>query len=86
MVNYLPLVRGGYGLPIGLVRVVMGHALIKSTEKYAVLDKDLIHAQLQFANLQVFHRGETKRQLDFKVKALEEQINKIRNLHEGKPR
>jgi integrase len=81
MVNYIPLIEGGYGMPIGLVRVVMGHASVKSTEKYAVIDKDLVRAQLQFANLQVFHKGETKGQLDFKVKALEEQIVNIRNIH-----
>lgn len=84
LVNYLPLRQGGYGLPIALVRVVMGHASVKSTEKYAVLDKDLIRAQVQFANLQVFHRGETKGQLDFKIKALEDQISKIRNLQANK--
>lgn len=77
MVNYLPLPNGDYGLPIGLVRVTMGHSRIRSTEKYAVLDQDLVAARVQFANLQVFHRGETRGQLQFKIGALQSQIAKL---------
>ncbi len=80
LVNYLPLINGEYGLPIGLVRVAMGHASIESTKKYAVLDKDIITAHVQFANLQVFHKGQTRGQLQFKIMALECQIAKLRNL------
>lgn len=80
LLNYMPLEDGGYGLPIGEVRIALGHSNIKSTEKYAVMDKDLVNARLQFANLQVFHQGKNKNHLDFKIKALEAQIEKIRHL------
>lgn len=80
MVNYLPRLNGEFGLPIGLVRIAMGHSSITSTEKYAVLDNDLILADLEFANLMVFHKGETKGQLDFKIKAYEAQIRKLQEL------
>lgn len=80
LVNYLPLREREYGLPIGLVRVAMGHASVKSTEKYAVLDKDLIRARVQFANLQVFHQGVTQSQLQFKIFALNAQIENLKKL------
>lgn len=80
LVNYLPRINGEFGLPIGLVRVAMGHSSIASTERYAVLDEDLIRADLEFASLMVFHRGETKGHLDFKIKAYEAQIRKIQEL------
>lgn len=80
LVNYLPLSEGEYGLPIGLVRVAMGHASIKSTEKYAVLDKDLLRARLQFANLQVLHQGGTQSQLQFKIFALNAQVENLKKL------
>lgn len=83
MVNYLPLANGEFGMPMGLVRVAMGHAAITSTEKYAVLDQDLVRARVQFANLKVFHRGETAGQLQFKMRALQGQINKLEAIAAG---
>jgi len=80
LLNYMPLQNGGYGLPIGSVRVAMAHASVKSTEKYALLDKDLLSAQVQFANLQVFHQGNVRGQLDFKIEALARQITKLKGL------
>lgn len=83
LLNYMPVVNKEYGLPLGLVRVAMGHADIKSTEKYAVADKDLLLAKFQFANLQVFHRGEIRGQLQFKVDALQKQIDKLKVIAAG---
>jgi hypothetical protein len=46
------------GLPITYVKILMGHASITSTMKYAKHDTDIIDAYLQHANQYVTQRGE----------------------------
>jgi len=60
LLNYFPRINGTYGLPIGLVQKLMGHMQLKDTEKYARPDKDLIEAELQFANMSIYGNGNVK--------------------------
>lgn len=46
LVNYHPRQDGGYGLPIGLVKSIVGHSNLDSTEIYSHYDKEMIKAQL----------------------------------------
>lgn len=54
LLNYFPHADGSYGLAIGLVKQLMGHTSIISTERYARHDVDLLQAELAFANAMVF--------------------------------
>lgn len=52
--NYLPLPSGEFGLKMGQVKVLMGHASINSTEVYAKEDEELLLAQISYANSSIF--------------------------------
>lgn len=52
--NYLPLPSGEFGLKMGYVKILMGHASIKSTEVYAKEDEELLLAQIAYANSSIF--------------------------------
>lgn len=57
--NYMPVPgQATPGLPITYVKILMGHASITSTMKYAKHDTDIIDAYLQHANQYVTQRGE----------------------------
>lgn len=60
LLNYFPRANGSYGLPIGLVKQLMGHKSVTSTERYARHDVELIRAELAFANAMVFGSGTVK--------------------------
>lgn len=77
LLNYFPRPDGTYGLPIGLVRAVMGHASIASTEKYARHDKDMIALELKYANQVVFHGLESKSLVRMRLDALQAQVKEI---------
>ncbi len=57
LLNYFPRKNGSHGLPIGLVKQVMGHAQQKTTAKYARHDTDLIEEDLAYANTKIFGDG-----------------------------
>jgi integrase len=80
LLNYFPRKNGEYGLPMVLVQQLMGHAEIKSTEKYARHDKDLYAAEVAHANLMVFGKGVPKSILELKKEALQSQLRKIEKL------
>jgi len=46
------------GLPITYVKILMGHASVTSTMKYAKHDTDIIEAYIQHANQYVMQRGD----------------------------
>lgn len=77
LLNYFPRVNGEYGLPLGLVQQMMGHATQKSTLKYARFDKDLMRLELQHANAMVFNGAKHKSIVELKLEALNAQIRKI---------
>lgn len=70
LLNYFPRPNGDYGLPIGVVQKLMGHATQRATEKYARQDMDLIAAELGYANQMVFGSGEVKSLDQLKREAL----------------
>lgn len=74
LLNYFPRVNGSYGLSIGVVQQIMGHAELKSTQKYARHDQDLIEVELRFANAMAFGRGSTKSLVQMKIDALNSQV------------
>jgi len=77
LLNYFPRINGSYGLAIGVVQQMMGHAELKSTEKYARYDQDLIDAELRFANAMVFGRNGVKSLGQMKLDALNNQVLKV---------
>ncbi|MBI6750750.1 tyrosine-type recombinase/integrase [Pseudomonas syringae] len=57
--NYMPVPgQATPGFPITYVKILMGHASVTSTMKYAKHDTDIIDAYLQHANQYVTQRGE----------------------------
>ncbi|WP_295760604.1 tyrosine-type recombinase/integrase [Undibacterium sp.] len=70
LLNYFPRPNGQFGLPPALVQKLMGHAEMKSTMKYARYDKDLIEAELTYANQMVFGTGSPKSLIDLKKATL----------------
>lgn len=79
LLNYFPRIDGGYGLGIGVVQQIMGHADSKSTEKYARHDRDLIEVELRFANAMVFGRGVTKSLVQMKIEVLNGQLARLQD-------
>ncbi len=77
LLNYFPRPDGTYGLPIGLVRTIMGHASIASTEKYARRDKDMIALELKFANQVVFQGLQSKSLVQMRLESLQAQVREI---------
>lgn len=73
-VNYFPRPDGSYGLPMAVVQKIMGHRSRDATEKYARVDKDLITAELAFANDLVFGRDTPMTLLELKRNALLKQL------------
>lgn len=57
--NYMPVPGQTLpGLPITYVKILMGHASVTSTMKYAKHDTDIIEAYIQHANQYVMQRGD----------------------------
>lgn len=83
--NYMPVPDQCVpGLPITYVKILMGHASVTSTMKYAKHDTDMIDAYIQHANQYVTHRGEesirTIREEFYarQLEALQEEANRIK--------
>lgn len=77
LVNYFPRADSTYGLPIGVVKQLMGHNSVKTTEKYARHDADLLRAELAFANAMVFGNGSSKTLNQMKRDALQAKLRII---------
>jgi len=59
ILNYMPVPGNSQpGLPMAYVKILMGHANIGSTTKYAKYDTDLIDAYIQMANQEIMHAGD----------------------------
>ena len=83
LVNYFPRADSTHGLPIGMVRQLMGHSSVKTTEKYARHDVDLLRAELAFANAMVFGIGSSKTLNQMKRDALQAKLRMIEREIEG---
>jgi integrase len=79
LLNYFPRINGTYGLDIGVVQQMMGHADLRSTQKYARHDMDLIEAELRYANDMVFGKGGQRTLVQMKLDALNTQILKVQS-------
>ena len=77
LLNYFPRPDGSYGLPLGLVQKLMGHKQIKDTAKYARYDKDLLDAELRYANLMLFGNGRAKSLNEIKRDALLAKLHQV---------
>lgn len=77
LLNYFPRPNGNYGLPLGLVQKLMGHKQIKDTAKYARHDRDLLEAELRYANLILFGNGKTKSLNEIKRSALLAKLHQV---------
>lgn len=77
LLNYFPRADGSYGLPIGLVKQLMGHKSITSTERYARHDVELLQAELAFANAMVFGSGAVKSLNKMKRDALQAKLTAV---------
>lgn len=74
LLNYFPRADGSYGLPMGLVKQLMGHKSVASTERYARHDIDILQAELAFANAMVFGNGVVKSLNQMKRDALQAKL------------
>lgn len=80
LLNYFPRPDGTYGLPISLVRTIMGHSSIASTEKYARHDRDMIALELMYANQAVFKGLQSKSLKRLRLEALQAEVRQIEKL------
>lgn len=74
LLNYFPLGGNNFGLPMGIIRVMMGHKNLSSTEKYAVHDRDLIDARISLANILLYRSGSVRSFVDQKLDAMRAQV------------
>lgn len=77
LLNYFPRPDGTYGLPLGIVQKFMGHRQAKDTAKYARYDKDLLEAELRYANLMLFGTGKVRSVNELKRAALLSRLAEI---------
>ena len=78
LLNYFPTEKG-YGLPIGLVKQLMGHRYVKDTEKYAIHDLDLLRIEVESQSLALAHGQDISPQ-QFRLDALRAKADYIENL------
>lgn len=81
--NYLPLNNGeSLGLPMAYVKILMGHQSIKSTERYALQDIDMVAMYIEFANNFTKNTGLNIGEL--KRRFIDKQIARLESLKESK--
>lgn len=77
LLNYFPRPDGTYGLPLAIVQKLMGHKQIKDTAKYARHDKDLLEAELHYANMMLYGNGKVKPLNELKRNALLKKLQQV---------
>lgn len=80
LLNYFPRPDGTYGLPIGIVQKLMGHRQAKDTAKYARYDRDLLEAELKYANLMLFGNGKVRSVNELRRAALLSRLAEVESL------
>jgi integrase/recombinase XerD len=68
---------------MGLVQKLMGHKHIKDTQKYARYDRDLVDAELTYANRMVFGNGEVLSVNELKRSALLSRLSAVESQLKG---
>lgn len=76
LVNYFPAANGKRGLPMEIVQKLMGHASLKSTQRYAKHDTEVLAAELQAAFLSAIENGGASL-LEMKREALKKSLEEI---------
>lgn len=86
--NYMPVPGQSIpGLPITYVKILMGHASVTSTMKYAKHDTDIVEAYIQHANQHVTQRGDASFRTireEFFMRQLEVLKDEANRIEEGK--
>lgn len=80
LLNYIPVKNGEFGLPISMVKVLMGHESIKTTSKYAKEDIDLVELNLVFASGEALLGNHALNVNRLKALAIQAQIAKLNDL------
>nr|WP_314860196.1 tyrosine-type recombinase/integrase [uncultured Undibacterium sp.] len=80
LLNYFPLGGDKYGLPMGIIRVMMGHKSLSSTEKYAMHDRDLINVRISLANILLYRSGSVRSFVEQKLDAMRAQVANFEKL------
>ena len=80
LLNYFPRPDGTYGLPIGIVQKLMGHRQAKDTAKYARYDRDLLEAELKYANMMLSCNGKIRSINELKRAALKCRLAEVEAL------
>lgn len=76
--NYLPT-NTGFGFPITTIKLLMGHDSLESTEIYAKKDEDVVEAQIEFANQQVFGLDQLLSLKEIKLRYHQSEIDSLLN-------
>ena len=80
VLNYMPMPGNSMpGLPMHIVQILMGHASISSTEKYAKHDEEVLNAYIEHGNNYIRKHGETSIQ-NSRLSFHERQIIKIQSI------
>lgn len=79
--NYLPI-SDRFGLPMAIVKVLMGHSDIKSTNLYARHDKDRIKAEIEYANQMIFGLEGSLSLNEIKMSYHQDEINRLKSIEE----
>ncbi|WP_153132304.1 tyrosine-type recombinase/integrase [Dechloromonas hortensis] len=80
LLNYFPRPDGTFGLPIGLVQKLLGHRQVNHTAKYARYDRDLLEAELKYANMMLFGNGKVRSVNELKRMALLSRLAEVEAL------
>lgn len=86
LLNYFPRADGSYGLPVGLVKQLMGHKSVAQTERYARHDTDLVEVDLAFATAMVFGSNGARSLNQMKRDALQAKLAKVEEAIEAENR
>lgn len=75
--NYLPLPNNQFGLPMTYVKVLMGHESLASTEVYAEKDKELLKAQISYAN-ELIMGGDSTDITRYRIQYHQQELDRIK--------
>jgi len=81
LLNYYPNGRGGYGMPMAYVQILMGHASMDSTKRYAIHDTDILQAYIETANRAI--HDEQISLIEVKCRYIEAQVEELINQKKG---
>ncbi len=84
LLNYYPNGKGGYGMPMEYVQILMGHGSANSTKMYAIHDTDILEAYIEAANR--INHGERTSLFDIKNQYIDAQIKQLQGQKKELPK